>query len=90
MLCHDGADAATPEFGPVPLILRNIARLGEFVKGQLAVAAELGVPALDQYSENGITEANADLYISPDKMHLTRAGYARIAKMQYEFLAKAL
>ena len=58
-----------------------------YVQAQKDCCAHYGIPVLDQFSFQGINEFNYANYYKPDRLHLTEAGYARLAPMQVEFLA---
>lgn len=61
--------------------------LRDYVAAGRAVAAEYGLPVLDNYHEAGIGEANAELYLE-DGIHLTDEGEKLIADRLAVFIAE--
>ena len=59
----------------------------EYVDAQIQCCRLHGVPVLDQFSLQDVDSLNSHLFYLPDNLHMTRAGYLRIAPLQAAFLA---
>ena len=80
-----GADAGNNPFSTQPN--QTGKTFADYVDAQKACCAYYGIPVLDQFNLQGINAFNADRFYLEDKLHLSEAGYRRIAPVQAEFLA---
>ena len=74
----------------VPLREKMHAALADYVAEQIKTCGELGVPCLDLFGQGGITRENAEAFFGNDKLHLNRAGYAKVRDLQAAFLKRQL
>ena len=61
-------------------------RFSEYVDAQKECALLHSIPCLDQFNIQGVNSYNYINYYKPDKLHMTTAGYEKIAYKQVEFL----
>lgn len=65
-------------------------RLPYFVDDQIELCNKYNIPYLDQYHLCGFNAENYKPYYLPDKIHLSREGYQKIAAMQMEFIREQI
>ena len=59
----------------------------DYVKAQIECCRYHGIPVLDQFSEQDVDIHNFQDFFLPDSLHMSEAGYLRIAPVQASFIA---
>jgi len=59
----------------------------EYIQAQKDCCAYHGIPVLDQFSIQGLSELNFEPYYKQDKLHMNEEGYRKIGPVQAAFLA---